>query len=337
MGRRKILGNQTPSTASEPETRLTTTSEATQAVKSESDIVDSIIADWEMYLTGKKKKPKTIEVYKYNLRRFLQWTREQGTGTPSTDTLIDWDKAMQAKGLSVYTRNLRITVVKEFYGWLSKHKGMDDITADVELNHIERDHTRDYLRLDEMQTLLASVDDTTLVGKRNKAIIAVLLTAGLRTCEISRLDIGDLHKRSGVYFLSVLGKGKNQKVDIRISEKTAEVINRWLAAREEADIVNEQSPLFCSVSNSNFGEQLPPSTVSTLTKKMLQSANLRREGIVPHSLRHSYATNLLRQGAPIDQIRQAMRHEQITTTMIYAHTIEREENKCSDIIADSIF
>ena len=282
---------------------------------------------------------------------FALWLDSQGINTPDKQAVKDWTKAMDAEKLSAATKNLRLTVVRNFFKWLNTEYGLPNI-ADLKgwKGAKDKEHQRGFLSCEQMRELMAAVDTAPLGGKKNhspereqlerkrdKAIIGTLLAAGLRTVEISRLCIGDVKSNGGLCYLAVLGKGQDTKIDVKLSRKAEQLIQDWLAAREKIDVVSDDSPLFCSLGNNSFGERLSSNSVSTLCKKYLEHAGLKTPQIVAHSLRHSLATNSLLKGATLGEVQQQLRHSNLSTTQIYLHEVNKARNRCTDLIADEIF
>lgn len=181
------------------------------------------------------------------------------------------------------------------------------------------------------------IDTATLQGKRDKAILGVLLAGGLRTIEVQRLRIKDVIHKGGVTYLNVIGKGRDTGELVKISRKAEQLIREWQVAREAEDLVTDDSPLFCSLGNNSFGEPLSSNSVSTLCKRYLEKANLKTPQIVAHSLRHSLATNSLIKGASLMEVQQQLRHVNLSTTQVYLHEAEKAQNRCTDLIAEEIF
>lgn len=274
--------------------------------------------------------------YRKSLKAFTDWLDAQGIAQPTKQDVKDWCKAMDAAKFSTATKNLRLTTVRNFYKWLASEYGVANIAEGLKGWKETKEHRRGFLSCEEMKRLLAVVNADTLQGKRDKAILAVMMTAGLRTIEISRLHVGDVQHNGGVCYLEVLGKGRDDTEAVKLSRKAEQLIRDWLAAREAVDIVSDDSPLFCSLSRNSFGEVLSSNSVSTLTKGYLEAAGLKTKAITAHSLRHSMATNSLLKGASLMEVQQQLRHANLSTSQIYLHEAEKSQNRCTDFVADEI-
>ena len=331
--------------------------EVQEAVKTFMGLVDEWLATPKMQ---NNRKPKTRETYRATLLLFSDWLSQRQIVSPTEGNLIEWlneKNQKTGKELEPATKNLRLSAVKGFYGWLKSEFGdrVIDITKGQESYEDSREHKRGFLLDEQMKQLMRAIDTANLRGKRKKlskhdemmieirrvrdrAIVGTLLTVGLRAVEIQRLRIKDKYHEGGAVILDVLGKGKNKRVEVKISAKTEKLIDDWLEARKKIDdVLSDEEPMFISLSNNSFGEAITPHAISVLCKFYLEAAGLKSDKICCHALRHSMATNALLKGATLQQVKEQLRHEQITTSMLYVHTINKLANPCSDLIADSIF
>ncbi len=320
-----------------PTMKAVATIQAAGAIENAEKTFEAMIDAWfnsdEMFRVREQSKKS----YRKSLKAFRVWTAEQGITQATKQDVKDWCKAMDAAGLSVSTKNLRLTTLRNFYKWLSAEYGVANIVDGLKGWKDTREHKRGFLSCDEMKKLMRVVDDSNLRGKRDKAIIAVMMTAGLRTIEISRLRIADVIHNGGVCYLNVIGKGRDTAETVKISRQTESLIRKWLDAREVADVVTDESPLFCSLSGNSFGEPISSNSVSTLCKKYLEAAELKTKEIVAHSLRHSLATNALMKGASLMEVQQQLRHVNLNTTQIYLHEAEKSMNRCTDLVSSYVF
>lgn len=306
------------------------------AIQSAEKTFDDVVTEWFNSDSMFRVREQSKRSYRKSLKAFQAWLVAQGIMQPCKQDVKNWCAAMDAEGLSVATKNLRLTTLRNFCKWLSSEYGTPNI-ADVKGWKETKEHRRGFLSCEEMKALLKVVETDTLRGKRDKAILGVLLTGGLRTCEISRLKISDVIHKGGVTYLNVIGKGRDTGELVKISRKTEQLIREWQIAREAADVVSDSSPLFISLGNNSFGEPLSSNSVSTLCKRYLEAAGLKTPQIVAHSLRHSLATNSLIKGASLMEVQQQLRHVNLSTTQIYLHEAEKAKNRCTDLISDEIF
>lgn len=307
------------------------------AIQSAEKTFDDVVTEWFNSDSMFRVREQSKRSYRKSLKAFHEWVIAQGITQPCKQDVKDWCAAMDTEGLSVATKNLRLTTLRNFYKWLAAERGVANIVSGLKGWKETREHRRGFLSCEEMKSLLNVIDTATLQGRRDKAILGVLLAGGLRTIEVQRLRIKDVIHKGGVTYLNVIGKGRDTGELVKISRKAEQLIREWQVAREAVDIVSDDSPLFCSLGNNSFGEPLSSNSVSTLCKRYLEQAGLKTPQIVAHSLRHSLATNSLIKGASLMEVQQQLRHENISTTMVYLHEAEKAQNRCTDLIAEEIF
>ena len=171
----------------------------------------------------------------------------------------------------------------------------------------------DTLSIEEIDTLISSIDLGTPQGERNRAIIETLYSCGLRVSELTNIKISDLFFEEG--FIKVTGKGNKQRF-VPISSLTQKYIELYKDdVRPHVPIVEEhQDTLFLN----RRGKQLTRAMIFTIVKQLTAKAGINKI-ISPHTFRHSFATHLLENGADLRAIQLILGHESITTTEIYMH------------------
>lgn len=159
---------------------------------------------------------------------------------------------------------------------------------------------------------------------RDYAIVLLMLCTGLRTVEITRLQLGDIYQEGGKYLLKVWGKGRDfsdKEKDFQVlNEEFIKVLRDYLNTREDMD---NSSYMFVSESNNNKGGQLTTRAVSGICKEGLKAIGLDSKAYTAHSLRHTTATTKLLKGVSIEQIKKSLRHKDTSTTERYIATVER--------------
>lgn len=172
------------------------------------------------------------------------------------------------------------------------------------------------LSLNEIEQLLSIIDLSTKEGQRNRAIIEVLYSCGLRISELTNLKFSDMFLDEG--FIKVEGKGNKQRL-VPISPTAIKEINNYLFDRKHLDIKKGSEDI---VFLSKRGTAISRIMVFHFIKQYAEQAGIKKN-ISPHTFRHSFATHLLEGGANIRAIQQMLGHEKITTTEIYTH-MDRE-------------
>ena len=192
-------------------------------------------------------------------------------------------------------------------------------------------HKKDALSAEQVKAIFSNFDVSTLKGKRDKAMFALMVTAGLRTIEISRANVGDIIEREGKYFLLVQGKGHSEKdAEVRIADGVFVLIKSYLSSRAD---ISTDSPLFGSVSNRNFDGRMTTNSISRIVKSAMKAAGFDSKRLTAHSLRHTAATTALKAGATLREVQQVLRHTNISITQIYLHDMDRLNNQAECLTA----
>lgn len=279
--------------------------------------------------------PKTVETYTRALRQMFKYFSLNGIRQPQREDILAFRDDLKQAGLKPTTVQNYITAAKLFFKWTAQEGLYPNVAEHLKGAKLNRDHKKDYLTSRQVKEVLGGVERTTLKGLRDYAILALMVTGGLRTVEVIRADVADLRTAGESTILYVQGKGKEEKTDyVKISPAVEKAIRAYLRARGAAA---ENSPLFASTSNQNTGERMTTRAISGMVKDRLQDAGYDSSRLTAHSLRHTAVTLSLLAGKDITEVQQFARHANITTTMIYNHALDKSKNTCSDAIASAIF
>lgn len=151
-----------------------------------------------------------------------------------------------------------------------------------------------------------------------------MLRTGLRTIEVIKADVGDIRQQSGEAVLWIHGKGRDSKDEfVLLTQDTLKPIYEYLQVRGRT---NGADPLFASLSDRNKNKRLTTRSIRRIVKQHLRGIHIDSDRLTANSLRHTFATLALLNGAPLIQVKEAMRHNSIETTMIYAHSLDRISN-----------
>ena len=209
----------------------------------------------------------SVKSYTKGIRRLMEYCRAKEIRAISRDSLISYREYLRGK-YAVATANLYLTAAKLFLSFLAVEGYLQSNPADrVKGLKVVAGHKKEALSAEMVQSVLNSFETSMVKGKRDKAMFALMATAGLRTIEISRADVSDIVLRDGKYFLLVQGKGHNEKdAAVRISEGVYRLIQEYLKAS------GNQQVLFSSVSRRNCGGRLSANSISRIIKKALREA-----------------------------------------------------------------
>lgn len=271
---------------------------------------------------GQGRSVKTVENYDRYLRRFYGQQKVKRVSDITGDAVRAFRRWLNEsaprpsdisqKGVSLATQNYHLIALRQLLRYLVK-RDVSALSPDkVGLAKLpERDI--DVLYPEEMDALLnvPSGDDVTTF--RNKAILEVLFSTGMRVAEIVSLDRDDIRDDSNE--LAVRGKGNKVRV-VFLSETARKAVAVYLARRKDTDMALFVRHSPNSADSSDL--RLTPRSVQRMIKKYAVAAGLTKN-ITPHTLRHSFATDLLSNGADVRQVQQLLGHSSITTTQVYTH------------------
>ena len=296
-----------------------------------------LVADWIRFAGVKEKSEHT---YRVALKQIFKYFAANSIDRPSREDLENWRDSLIAAKKSPSTVALYLTSAKLFFRYLSMKNLYanigDHLKSRVKPNH---EHKKSALSAKQSADLLKAVNGNDIVSRRNRACIALMLTAGLRTVEIERADIKDLRDDNGIPFLYVQGKGHDAKDQaVRIAPQVLTLIRDYLEAR---GVVNENEPLFTSNSNRNRNARLSTQSIRKMVKSYLRAAGIAAgkndKLFSAHALRHTAATQMLLNNVPLEKVQQVLRHVNINTTLIYAEHIQRLKNEAECVAANAIF
>lgn len=290
-------------------------------------------------------KPASVVTYKKSLRQMLKYFAAAQIVAPTREDLINWVADMRAAGKSASTITLYTAAAKIFFRWLAQENVYANIADHLKTGvKVSREHKKDAPTAEQCAALVANVEviserrqkRNTLAELRDKAILSLMTTAGLRTIEVVRANVGDVRFDRGKKFLHVQGKGHDEKdAKVLLANQTYRAIQAYLKAR--GGKTQQSEPLFVSTSNRNKGGRMDTATISRMVKKNLRGIGLDSPRLTAHSLRHATATNLIYAGVELAKVQMILRHSNVSTTMIYADAWERYKNDGEQQLADMIF
>lgn len=294
----------------------------------------ALTAAYNSYVSFLDASPRTIQTYTGNIRQFIKWTQAAQIQRPTREDILAYRDYLK-KCCKPSTVQNYITALRLFFSWTAQAGIYPNIAEHIKGAKLDTNHKKDYLTSSQAKDLLDSIDTSTAMGKRDYALIALMLTGGLRDIEASRANIEDLKQSGGSTVLYLQGKGREERTEyIKVVPIVEKALRGYLKTRGKA---KKQQALFTSLSNNNKGERLTPRSISGIVKNRLLAAGFDSTRITAHSLRHTAVTLSLLGGLPLDEVQQFARHSNISTTQIYAHNLERAKNRSEETIAASIF
>ncbi|TDE07814.1 site-specific tyrosine recombinase XerD [Flavobacterium sandaracinum] len=278
---------------------------------------DSYIKSYQSYLKIERGLSKnTIENYSFDIERLCLFLDQNNSFvSPITigGELVQQFIYSVSKEVNPRSQARIISGLKSFFSYLI----FEEYRTDNPLELIETPKTGrklpDILAVDEIDRLIEAIDLTTNEGERNRAMLETLYGCGLRVSELVALKISDLFFEEG--FIKITGKGNKQRF-VPISEITQKYIQLYRETSRNHSGIQKgfEDTLFLN----RRGRQLTRAMIFTIIKNLAIKIDLNKT-ISPHTLRHSFATHLLENGADLRSIQLMLGHESITTTEIYVH------------------
>ena len=277
----------------------------------------------------------TVKTYKKGIKNFLQWLYDRQITRPQQSDVKDWISGMQEQNLKPTTINLYLVAVRLFFQWLDDQGLYRNIT--LRIKQIKTDktfHKKDNLTRSQAAAVLEGIDRSSEKGLRDYSFILLLLTTGLRLKEAVGADVGDLRSVGDQTVLFIRRKGRSEKTAeyVQIGAETEKALRSYISCRR----AKSDDPLFASVSNRDRGCRISNRSASRIAKSSMISAGYDSDRLTAHSTRHTAAVLNMENGGSLQETQNLLGHTNINTTMIYAHTISRANNKSSQRIEGAI-
>jgi len=249
---------------------------------------------------------KSYWYYLKNIERINEWNDSRRVN------IMHFLAQLKDQGKSSKTVARHIASIRSFHQFLLREKVTNqDPTVHIETPQPERSLPK-VLSMEEVEALLEAPKVMDHFGLRDKAMLELLYATGMRVSEIIQLDISDVHAAMG--FVRCVGKGNKERI-IPIGQTALNAIEAYLQkGRGKLASHNRTNSLFLN----HHGNRLTRQGFWKILKKLTKEANIEKE-ITPHTLRHSFATHLLMNGADLRAVQEMLGHADISTTQIYTH------------------
>lgn len=264
----------------------------------------------------------TIKSYREDLACLADYLADESGATPepsaiTTADLRSFTAALTEAGFAKSSIARRMAGIRSFFRFGQRESWMKSNPGEALRNPRKSRKLPHFLTSDEIERLLSAPKANSSMGKRDRAILETLYSAGLRVSELVAASDADLDLDQGL--LRVQGKGRKERF-APIGSYAAEALRVWLAKRQLADneAKGELAPLF----TNRFGKRITTRSVARMLEKYLKETGLDLR-TSPHTLRHSFATHLLDRGADIRSVQELLGHSSLVTTQIYTHVSAR--------------
>ncbi|HZK25419.1 MAG TPA: site-specific tyrosine recombinase XerD [Oscillospiraceae bacterium] len=283
--------------------------------------MEKTLRDFINYLAVEKGLAQnTLEAYNRDLKTFCQYLQRFGVTKiedVTRNNIVGYLRELQKSGRATATLSRNMASIRSFYNFLfQERRVVENPAADLSSPKIEKKLPR-VLSTEEVDLLLEQPDQLQVSGLRDKAMLEVIYATGIRVSELMSLNILDINLEAG--FLRCTGKGSKERI-IPLGSFAIQHLNTYLN-KGRPKLVRERSEtsLFVNL----HGKRLTRQGFWKILKKYAQKAGIAKD-ITPHTMRHSFATHLLENGADLRSVQEMLGHADISTTQIYTQVTQRK-------------
>jgi site-specific recombinase XerD len=285
--------------------------------------IDKLITDFLEYLEVERgRSERTIRNYDFYLRRFQHWAKNPSASEVSREMIKNYrlwlnrlKEGRSEETLKKSTQNYHLIALRSFLKYLSRQDVKSFPAEQIELAKQSK-RTVEFLEVDELDRLLKQPltlgDD--LIAFRDKAILELLFSTGLRVSELAGLQIESVNLKRDEF--TIRGKGDKPRL-VFLSATAKEAVQTYLGKRRDPSPFMFISHDRAKVGRSDSGP-LTSRSIQRIVERYARAAGITKT-ITPHTLRHTFATDLLINGADIRSVQSLLGHESITTTQVYTH------------------
>ena len=278
------------------------------------DYIDQFVAYLEI---ERNYSHNTISSYRRDLLDFKRFLLEVNGSLPSIseiDRLMirSYLADLQERQLARSSVLRKLSSIRSFFRYLCRREHLDvDPTAALATPKMQR-KLPEFLERSEVEALLEAPDAGTIIGLRDRAILELLYSTGMRVSELLALDLTDLDRQTSL--VKVLGKGKKERL-LPVGRAAMSALNNYIANRHELAGGGSTQAVFLS----ERGNRIPDAkSIGRRIEKYARAIGIRKK-ITPHTFRHTFATHMLNAGADLRSIQELLGHASLSTTQIYTH------------------
>lgn len=275
--------------------------------------IEDILKEYYTYLRLEKSLAEnSVAAYRRDLNKLIVFLQGKNLVDATLEDLQDFVYEQSKTTTNTRSQARMISGIRSFYKFLIYNRYIDtDPSELIDLPRLD-DRLPKVLTVEEIDAMINAIDLSTNEGHRNRAIIEMLYGSGLRVSELVSLQLSNMYFSEG--YMLVEGKGKKQRL-VPISPEAEKQFKYWYEDRSHWDIKPEAVDLAFV---NRYGRPITRAMIFEIIKRLAAEAGIQKT-ISPHTLRHSFATHLLQNGADLRVIQQLLGHESITTTEIYTH------------------
>lgn len=281
--------------------------------------------NWEIllaaFLDSQDLRQKSRETYYWGMVQYFRWIQESGHAMKSMTPadVMSFKNFMVKKRLSPLTIGSYLTAVRQFYKWTENTMLYPNIARSVKPPRGKKGFRKMHLNETEASDMLAYLKSKSL---RDYAIVNLILRTGLRTIEVVRADVEDIRHKRGRRILKVWGKGYDDKDNfVILGDAVWNPIQEYLNTR---GLQSKKEPLFVTDGKGHRGARMSTRSVQYVCKESMKAIGLEGHEYSAHSLRHTTAVLILKNGGDWQDVQRVLRHSSPATSQIYTASIEEE-------------
>lgn len=282
--------------------------------------ISEIIDEWILNLDC---LPETKRDYRRKVELWFRYLSAQKVDPrePQRHHIVEYKRSLQQSGKSSFTTDSYVAAVRLYYRYCSQMRYYDNIGDGIKSTYRIRGHFKEPLTANEAERLVESIHTDTIVGKRDRLLITLMLTNGLRCCEAERIDIGDFEKQQDRTLLHIRRKGRSDKSDVlAVPETVVELYEDYISCRD----FELSDPLFLNHRHgATNSDRLGKNGMSRIIKHRLKAIGINNPKITAHSLRHTCGSLLVESGTDVEMIKDLLGHTNTATTRIYIEQAQK--------------
>jgi integrase/recombinase XerC/integrase/recombinase XerD len=258
------------------------------------------------FIDSLNRRETTKETYRKALREYSKWLGGTAPETLTSNDIQRYKDYILSKHLTSASMSSYLTAVRRFYDYLvSIGRAGENPARKVKGAPRPRRHLTDPISRRDVGRLLDAIDSTTPLGRRDEAILSLMVRAGLSEIEIVRLNLGDLKSRGGSKVIYVQGKSKDRKDEyVTLTPSLEESLGRYI---EERGASGPEEPLFWGVGNRAVKDRISTRGLRARINHYFEASGIKKKGVKPASLRHTAAMLAIEEGATVSEIQRLLR------------------------------
>lgn len=293
----------------------------------------------EYLLDNQDLSDTTLKGYRTCLNQFIFWLKANNITQPTKDTIKGYKLFLKNSSYTIATKNQYIRAVKHLFKWLNSRGYYYNISEDIKEFKDTNKHKRDSLTFKEIKKIIDDIGTNTEVDLRDRAIIILTSTLGLRVNEVININVNDIERKDNIYIVNILSKGQTEKNTKKaIPKQVYQTIQDYLTIKKD---YKPSDALFTSTANRTLNvsdKRLSKETLSQIVKKRFRASGFDSSKITFHSLRHLTAdATLTATDKNIYKTQHYLRHKNASTTEIYLTEQEDIDINLANDVYNTIF